>query len=72
MERSGGITSHIGHIDVTKEQEIAVLKKAQEELKVKMTEEITKLNKETNRLVIEKVQLFSSHGEVEEAITEVC
>ena len=32
-------------------------------------EEITELKKETDCLVIEKVQLFTSQGQVEEAIT---
>ena len=51
-------------------QEIEVLKKAREELKTKTTEEIIELKKETDHLVIEKEQLFSSHGKVEEAVIE--
>ena len=41
-------------------QEIEVLKKAQEELKTKVMEEIIEMKKETDHLVIDKVQLFTS------------
>ena len=39
---------------------------------MKVEEEITELKKETGRLVIEKVHLFVSRGQVEEAITDAC
>ena len=50
-------------------QEIVVLKKAQEEVKMKAAEEIKDLKKETNFLVLEKEYLFTSEGQVKEAIT---
>ena len=39
---------------------------------MKTTKEITELKKETNRLVVEKVHLFSCRGKMEEAITDSC
>ena len=53
-------------------QEIEALKKAQEELKMKVAKEITELKKETDCLIIEKAELFASHKEMEEAVTDSC
>ena len=48
------------------------MKTMQDELARKVVEEITALKKETDCLVIEKAQLFSSRGEVEDAVDVAC
>ena len=53
-------------------QEIEELNKAQEEMKMKTSVEITEMKKKTDRLVIEKAQIFSNQGQVEEAVTNSC
>ena len=55
---------------VDKLEDIATLKTTQVDLKKKTTVEITELKKETGLLFIKKPQLFSSRGEVEEAIAK--
>ena len=47
-------------LKANKLQDIATLKIMQEDLKKKTVVEITELKKETDRLVIEKAQLFTS------------
>ena len=53
-------------------EEIAALKMVQDELKRKVAKEITTLKKGTDRLVIEKEQIFSRRGEVKEVIAKAC
>ena len=51
-------------------REIEVLKKAHEDLKTKTVEEITQLEKETNRLIVKKEHLFDSRVGLEGAIVD--
>ena len=55
-----------------KAQEIEVLQKAQEELKMKTTEEITELKKEIDHLVVEKAHLFDSWVKLEATVVDSC
>ena len=49
---------------------INVLKQAQEELKEKSAEEITKLKKEQDLLVVEKAHLFDSQVKLKEEVAD--
>ena len=55
-----------------KVREINTLKVARDELQRKATQEITKLKKAQDHLIIEKAQLCASVGEVEKAVDEAC
>ena len=55
-----------------KVQEIKVLKKEQEDLRMKRVEEIIELKKEQYRLVIEKAHLWDNHVKLEEAVADSC
>ena len=59
-------------LKANKLQDIATLKTMHEDLKKNTAVEITELKKETDRLVIEKLKLFTSQGQAEKAITNSC
>ena len=48
------------------------MKKAQEELQVKTAKDITKLNMETDCLVVEKADIFYSKVKLEAAVADAC